>query len=107
MLTGCPSDRIGHGGLVGVTHSISKWQRPSRSHAIAIATVYLFLFLPSLLGLAAMQTKLWTETHRWNFGLQEDLDEAGGMVWNHPHLPWCSAEGLVDFKKNLSWDSVH
>ena len=37
----------------------------------------------------------WVETHRWNFGLQEDLNEVGERVWNHPHLPWCSANGLV------------
>ena len=32
----------------------------------------------------------WKETHRWNFGLEEDLldDEDGKPVWNHPHLPW-------------------
>jgi hypothetical protein len=34
---------------------------------------------------------IWKETHRWNFGLEEDLDEDGEPKWNHPHLPWCSA----------------
>ena len=24
------------------------------------------------------------ETHRWNFGLEEDLDEDGDPKWNHP-----------------------
>ena len=40
----------------------------------------------------------WVETHRWNFGLQEDLNEVGERVWNHPHLPWCSANGLVELQ---------
>eukprot|EP00040_Diaphanoeca_grandis_P028363 m.164155 g.164155 ORF g.164155 m.164155 type:complete len:995 (+) comp31325_c0_seq1:73-3057(+) len=52
------------------------------------------------------RTQLWVETHRWNFGLQEDLDEQGHTVWNHPHLPWCSVVGLVDLRDHMSEDMV-
>ena len=52
----------------------------------------------AMMALCALAGKRWKETHRWNFGLEEDLDETGDPIWNHPHLPWISALGLVELK---------
>eukprot|EP00035_Acanthoeca_spectabilis_P025171 m.457166 g.457166 ORF g.457166 m.457166 type:complete len:1083 (+) comp21210_c0_seq1:212-3460(+) len=48
----------------------------------------------------------WQETHRWNFGLQEDLDELGVPMWNHPHLPWCSAVGMANLRERLGHQNI-
>lgn len=41
-----------------------------------------------------------------SWGLQEDLDEHGGAIWNHPHLPWCSAVGMVALRDGLDEANV-
>ena len=37
------------------------------------------------------QAAKWQETHRWNFGMEEDLE---GGRWVAPHLPTVSARAL-------------
>lgn len=55
---------------------------------------------------AVVAGDVWRETHRWNFGLEEDLDEDGEPVWNHPHLPWVSVFGLTELMETLGEENV-
>lgn len=50
----------------------------------------------------------WKETHRWNFGLEEDLldDEDHKPVWNHPHLPWVSVFGFMKLLEEMNEDGI-
>ena len=48
----------------------------------------LFTHSQLFIELREFRDEEWHQTHRWNFGLEEDIDENGLPVWNHPHLPW-------------------
>jgi hypothetical protein len=77
-------------GLVSKTHEPTKFFKRKQ----------LFVEMDELRG------DQWRETHRWNFGLEEDLDEDGEPVWNHPHLPWISVFGLSELLEELGEESV-
>ena len=56
----------------------------SRQDDVSTRPTQLFKQTQIFVEMDELRDNKWKETHRWNFGLEEDFDDDGVPKWNHP-----------------------
>jgi len=79
---------------------------PKKMEPVARKPIQFFKEKHVLVEMNELRGHVWMETHRWNFGLEEDLADDGHLESAAPHLPWISAWGLTQLATSMEPDTI-